>query len=326
MATEVEVVEVVAAKALLPNLTICVDKDDDNNTVLDIEYENKQSTNVVESVVKESDVNVQLKSTSFPRQRLYKNSQLDGIESLGISFEEAKVKRQERANRFKSPLVEPEVTDDEHSNEDVEKRALQLLQDVNQYNSNQDDDSKLIRPEALHIHGVNKMSTEDIFSFCGNTYPSHIEWINDISCNILWKDGLSAAKALEKIAPLQLKRQIENPAIASKQRSVDDVDDLDLDEEAMEVDGDNEKPSLSKTASSNAAVKSVFNNAHRKCPDPYIKKGSTIKHMLSLRFAEAADKKETFAAKKVNSTATMATLITTEQKEFFLRLFEKGFK
>ena len=68
MATEVEVVEVAAAKALLPNLTICVDKDDDNNTVLDIEYESKEALNVDEEDSNHNQINVQLKPTSFPRQ------------------------------------------------------------------------------------------------------------------------------------------------------------------------------------------------------------------------------------------------------------------
>lgn len=292
MATEVEVVEVAAAKALLPNLTICVDKDDENNTVLDIEYESKQC-NVDEDVKKNDEVNVQLKPTLFPRQKLYKNSKLAGIESLGISFEEAKAKRQERANRFKSPLVQPDAVDNVCT-EDIEKRALHLIKEVKEYNSNQHDDSRIIRPEALHIHGVDKMSTEDIFSFCGSSLPSHIEWINDTSCNILWNDELSAAKALETIAPLPTTPQEQDSM--PKDITTDDVDDFDLEDEAMEVDGGNNKPTTEPLPK--VTIRSLFTNAFRKCPDPYIKKGKNTKHELSLRFAQVGDKKETFAAKK----------------------------
>ena len=67
MATEVEVVEVAAAKALLPNLTICVDRDDDNTTVLDLEYESKQTSQAADTDTNK-DVSVTLKPTTFSRQ------------------------------------------------------------------------------------------------------------------------------------------------------------------------------------------------------------------------------------------------------------------
>lgn len=296
MATEVEVVEVAAAKALLPNLTICVDRDDDNNTVLDLEYENKSNVSICDTD-SNKDVSVHLKPTAFPRQKLYKNSQLAGIESLGISFDEAKAKRQERANRFKSPLVDAKKETTNFTEEELDDLAKKLLEDVNEYNANQKDQCRLIRPEALYIHGVDKMSTEDIFSFCGSTYPSHIEWINDISCNIVWTNELQAAKALEKIAPIRTKERAEPTVQIKKQGSSEDFDSLDLDEEAMEIDKDDKK-STNTGNGMNAVISSVFSNALRKCPDPYIKRQNNKKHYLSLRFTEMADKKEGFAAKK----------------------------
>lgn len=33
------------------------------------------------------------------------------------------------------------------------------------------------------------MSTKDIISIFSAYIPSHLEWINDSSCNIVWKDG-----------------------------------------------------------------------------------------------------------------------------------------
>ena len=83
-------------------------------------------------------------------QKLYKNSRLTGIESLGISFEEAKAKRQERANRFKSPLVQPEAIDHECVG-DIEKRAQHLMEDVKEYNSNQHGSQNLLFIKYIYI-------------------------------------------------------------------------------------------------------------------------------------------------------------------------------
>ena len=78
-----------------------------------------------------------LKLTFYIFQKLYKNSQLAGIESLGISFDEAKAKRQERANRFKSPLVQLPTESNDISDEDLDILARKLLKDVKEYNLNQ---------------------------------------------------------------------------------------------------------------------------------------------------------------------------------------------
>lgn len=39
-----------------------------------------------------------------------------------------------------------------------------------------------IRPEAVHLHGLDEMSTEDVFEFFSLFGPRNIEWINDKSC------------------------------------------------------------------------------------------------------------------------------------------------
>lgn len=39
-----------------------------------------------------------------------------------------------------------------------------------------------IRPEAVHLHGLDEMSTEDVFEFFSLYSPRNIEWINDKSC------------------------------------------------------------------------------------------------------------------------------------------------
>lgn len=39
-----------------------------------------------------------------------------------------------------------------------------------------------IRPEAVHLHGLDEMSTEDVFELFSLYSPRNIEWINDKSC------------------------------------------------------------------------------------------------------------------------------------------------
>ena len=39
-----------------------------------------------------------------------------------------------------------------------------------------------IRPEAVHLHGTDEMSTDDVFEFFTLYSPRNIEWINDQSC------------------------------------------------------------------------------------------------------------------------------------------------
>ena len=39
-----------------------------------------------------------------------------------------------------------------------------------------------IRPEAVHLHGTDHMSTRDVFSYFSAYAPRNIEWIDDSSC------------------------------------------------------------------------------------------------------------------------------------------------
>lgn len=52
-----------------------------------------------------------------------------------------------------------------------------------------------IRFEAIHMYGTQEMSTQDVFAYFGKYGPASIEWINDMSCNVVWHDRISAARA-----------------------------------------------------------------------------------------------------------------------------------
>ncbi|KAI7821165.1 hypothetical protein BC939DRAFT_455977 [Gamsiella multidivaricata] len=53
-----------------------------------------------------------------------------------------------------------------------------------------------IRLEAVHLYGTDEMSTKDVLKYFEAYGPSHVEWIDDSSCNIIFPDQFSAKRAL----------------------------------------------------------------------------------------------------------------------------------
>ncbi|KAF9106323.1 hypothetical protein BGX27_009212 [Mortierella sp. AM989] len=53
-----------------------------------------------------------------------------------------------------------------------------------------------IRLEAVHLFGTDEMSTKDVLKYFDAYGPSHVEWIDDSSCNIVFPDQFSAKRAL----------------------------------------------------------------------------------------------------------------------------------
>lgn len=52
------------------------------------------------------------------------------------------------------------------------------------------------RPEAVHIYGVDLMSTSDVLKYFKEYGPTYVEWLNDSSANVLFKDGPTAKRAI----------------------------------------------------------------------------------------------------------------------------------
>lgn len=52
------------------------------------------------------------------------------------------------------------------------------------------------RPDAVHLYGVDTLSTRDALAYFSEYGPTFVEWINDSSCNVLFADAGSAARAL----------------------------------------------------------------------------------------------------------------------------------
>ncbi|RUS13847.1 hypothetical protein BC938DRAFT_477642, partial [Jimgerdemannia flammicorona] len=52
------------------------------------------------------------------------------------------------------------------------------------------------REDALHLHGTDEMSTDDVLGYFTEFGPLTVEWINDTSCNVTFPTAASAQSAL----------------------------------------------------------------------------------------------------------------------------------
>ncbi len=71
-----------------------------------------------------------------------------------------------------------------------------------------------IRTDAVHLYGVDNLQTSQILHYFGEYAPSHVEWINDSSCNVVWSgDDLTPKRALLSMGiPVHINRIGGNPA------------------------------------------------------------------------------------------------------------------
>ena len=72
------------------------------------------------------------------------------------------------------------------------ERLLILFRDLGINKENE----RHYRFNTLHVKGVENMSTEDVYQYFASFAPSHVEWIDNDTCNVVWLDDLSAARVL----------------------------------------------------------------------------------------------------------------------------------
>ncbi|XP_011308871.1 uncharacterized protein C17orf85 [Fopius arisanus] len=100
---------------------------------------------------------------------------------IDIFSEEERKKMQERAKRFG-------LSNNLEENEDGLYSSLGVTED--------NENPRNIRLNVLHMRGTEEMSTKDVFKYFEQYPAAAIEWINDVSCNVVWLDNVSAARAL----------------------------------------------------------------------------------------------------------------------------------
>lgn len=67
---------------------------------------------------------------------------------------------------------------------------------------NKDEDLSLVsslasfRKDSLHLFGVDELSTSEVCDYFKDTKPFAVEWINDSTCNVVWRNPVHASNAL----------------------------------------------------------------------------------------------------------------------------------
>ncbi|XP_024223361.1 nuclear cap-binding protein subunit 3 isoform X2 [Bombus impatiens] len=157
------------------------------------------------------------------------------------------------------------------------------------------ENTKNIRLNVIHMRGTEEMSTKDVFKYFEDYAPASIEWINDVSCNVVWLDNLSAARAIlglsKRIIGLEKQQTIKlfdgNP---------DEENNVTNDDSIVEMDEDHEITNTTKeTGEDYISIKDI------NCPLPpgLWRKGINYpkSKAIFLRFATRADKKQPNAEK-----------------------------
>lgn len=214
----------------------------------------------------------------------YENRGGTFMTGVDIFSKEEKLKMEERAKRFG-------LTDK------IKNNLLNQEQDL--YSSmgivEDSENTKNIRLNVIHMRGTEEMSTKDVFKYFEDYAPASIEWINDVSCNVVWLDNLSAARAI-----LGLSKRIigleKQQTTKSLDGNPDEENNVTNDDSVIEMDEDNETTNTTKvTGEDYISIKDI------NCPLPpgLWRKGIDYpkSKAIFLRFATRADKKQPNAEK-----------------------------
>ncbi|KAK9537045.1 hypothetical protein VZT92_006783 [Zoarces viviparus] len=256
---------------------------------------------VEEGELEDVSVNRSLKELLPDTSRRYENKGGAFITGIDVNSKEAIERKEKRARRFH---FRPEETVDQRNvfmDKDTMKKAIPSL-----------------RMEAIYVTGVDDMSTQDIFGYFKEYPPSHIEWIDDMSCNVVWLDDNTSIRALVNSSRMSDPEEVttetessDQPAEQSQGRKGQGSDDEEEEEGEVEEDEeeavkksseeievkDADEPKTKPEAVqvedlSLAERESLLRNDLRPAIKPF--KGNK----LLLRFATHDDKKELGAARR----------------------------
>ncbi|XP_068186894.1 nuclear cap-binding protein subunit 3 [Antennarius striatus] len=132
-----------------------------------------------ELVTEDVSVNRSLKELLPDTSRRYENKAGAFITGIDVNSKEAIERKEKRARRFHFCGEESSSQQNVFLDKDAMKKAIPKL-----------------RMEAIHVAGVDDMSTQDVFGYFKEYPPAHIEWIDDTSCNVVWLDDNTCIRAL----------------------------------------------------------------------------------------------------------------------------------
>ncbi|XP_075888179.1 nuclear cap-binding protein subunit 3 [Nelusetta ayraudi] len=273
----------------------------DSDSESDRDVREAEPMEVEEGELEPDDISVSrsLKELLPDTSRRYENKSGAFITGMDVNSKEAIERKEKRARRFHFCAEESSSQRTVLLDKDMMKKAISRL-----------------RLEAIHMTGVDDMSTQDIFGYFKEYPPAHIEWIDDASCNVVWLDDNTSIRALINSSqmpdPEAVNKQTESISQSEDegkgpggQRS-DEEEEGEVEEEVEVVkkssegkdsDGEVEKAEKQEADGqmdnlSGSERESLLRNELRPAIKPF--KGNK----LFLRFATHDDKKELGAARR----------------------------
>lgn len=137
------------------------------------------------------------------------------------------------------------------------------------------------RKEALHLFGVDELSTQEVFDYFAEFKAFAVEWINDSSCNVVWRDPMHAANALLGLSVNYNGVREESHGLLRNEKDGELAEEVEELENGELVDEDGELENTSKFA--------------KRLPPPGCRWRKGVKsiknHQIFMRFVRKTDKK-----------------------------------
>ncbi|KAL6264896.1 hypothetical protein P5V15_004991 [Pogonomyrmex californicus] len=196
---------------------------------------------------------------------------------IDIFSKEERLKMEERAKRF--GLTE-KSTESFNLEEDLYS-SMGIMDDG--------ENAKNVRLNVIHMRGTEDMSTQDVFTYFQDYAPRSIEWINDVSCNVVWFDKVTAARAM-----LGLSKRILGSVAKYSNRENNDSENRNNDK----INEENESVDINKDEKEENCIN--IKDINYPLPPGIWRKGIDYPKSkgIFLRFATRADKKQLNAEKK----------------------------
>ncbi|XP_014609202.1 PREDICTED: uncharacterized protein C17orf85 homolog [Polistes canadensis] len=219
-------------------------------------------------------------NTSEFSESRYENRAGTFTTGIDIFSKEEKLKMEERAKRF--GLSKNFLSNYEQD--------LYTSMGIGEDNEN----TRNIRLNVIHMRGTEDMSTKDVFKYFEDYAPASIEWINDVSCNVVWLDNASAARAMLGLSKRIVGITDKPLSNKSNTNTVDSVSNEDCIME-VEYDSSSDKETDEKKNTNEINIKDI----DYPLPPGIWRKGVDCpkSRRIFLRFATRSDKKQPNAEK-----------------------------
>lgn len=87
------------------------------------------------------------------------------------------------------------------------------------------DIEKITRFDTLYLFGTAGLSTEDILEYFAKYAPTHIEWVDNDSCNIRWFENITAARAMFYTSKAVNGMPVREPVNTFAKEFIDDLEE-----------------------------------------------------------------------------------------------------